>query len=521
VPQTAAEPHSEILSTLERHYGVAFDVWALEGTSVASVDQDSSAPYPDSDELSSLIRDLVQTACSERRPLLRATEGGEQLLAVPLPTEDGAPLAAVASCPHPSDALLEQHAGLILNADNLRREVDRLSDESSALVTQVVQSFEELTFIRDLAQRMALPECTGSATEIGQEILPDLQVAAEAEGVMLLLDGETEGEEPAAPPAHGHLCQSGVCPIDEPQYRRLIARYGELAASRPLVRNAVPDTSCGSDFPGLREFVLVEIRNEGRVYGWLVACNRVDGQSSPSTVYAQEGFTSVEATLLASAASMLAASLHNLDLLRQKDALFTDMVRALVSTLDARDPYTRGHSERVARYSQRLGLEIGLDSAACERLYLAGLLHDIGKIAVPDAQLRKAGPLTDDEHAVFSRHPEAGWHMLRDLRALSHVLAGVRHHHEHYDGTGYPHQLAGDEIPVDGRIVAICDSYDAMTSDRPYRRQMPQERAESILREGSGTQWDPTLIQAFLAAMPDILAIRRRYSPPASLDEKL
>ena len=187
--------------------------------------------------------------------------------------------------------------------------------------------------------------------------------------------------------------------------------------------------------------------------------------------------------------------------------------RALVNAVEAKDEYTRGHSERVALFACRLGQEIGLDDADCERLYLAGLLHDVGKIAVEDKTLNKPDHLTDEEYKVIQQHPDSGWDILHEVTNLQYVLPGVLHHHEKYDGTGYPDQLAGEDIPLDGRILAVCDAYDAMTSDRPYRKGMPQEKAEKILRESSGSYRDPQLIDAFFRVMPSILGLRNSYQP--------
>jgi HD-GYP domain-containing protein (c-di-GMP phosphodiesterase class II) len=224
-------------------------------------------------------------------------------------------------------------------------------------------------------------------------------------------------------------------------------------------------------------------------------------------------FGTHEATLMSSSAAILATHARNVDLFREREELLVSMIRALVSAIEAKDEYTRGHSERVALYGKRLADELGLGEDYCERLYLTGLLHDVGKIGVRDAVLRKPGPLTDGEFEEIKQHPDKGWSILHDLEPLGYVLPGVLHHHENYDGRGYPDALAGEQIPLDGRILAVADAFDAMTSDRPYRTGMPLKQAEAILRDGAGRQWDPEMIDAFLRAMPDILAIKDTYRP--------
>ncbi len=167
--------------------------------------------------------------------------------------------------------------------------------------------------------------------------------------------------------------------------------------------------------------------------------------------------------------------------------------------------------ERVARYAAMLGQHLNHDAEACERLYLTGLLHDIGKIAVPDATLGKPGRLTDDEFKTIMLHPDEGWAILIGLDQLKYVLPGVLYHHERYDGKGYPDGLTGEDIPLDGRILAVADAYDAMTSDRPYRKGMSHERAEALLFNGAGTQWDQDIVDALLAAGVDVTNIREGF----------
>jgi HD-GYP domain-containing protein (c-di-GMP phosphodiesterase class II) len=200
-------------------------------------------------------------------------------------------------------------------------------------------------------------------------------------------------------------------------------------------------------------------------------------------------------------------------LLKQKEELFTDVVRALVNAVEARDPYTCGHSERVAQFGRCLAEAIGETAIGCERVYLTGLLHDVGKIAIPDGVLQKPGSLNKEERAIIETHTEAGWRILHELEALRDVLSGVLYHHETYDGNGYPDGLAGEEIPLDGRILAVCDAFDAMTSDRPYRDGMPVEKAVEILREGAGRYWDPKLIEVFLENIEKIKRIRQKHRP--------
>src|SRR5262249_1668079 len=149
--------------------------------------------------------------------------------------------------------------------------------------------------------------------------------------------------------------------------------------------------------------------------------------------------------------------------------LLVGLTRSLTAALDAKDAYTHGHSERVARIAVELGREMGLEEDELGNVYLAGLLHDIGKIGVNDTVLNKAGPLTPEEEEHVKKHVTIGYAILRDLHQLKDLLPGVLHHHERYDGQGYPHGLAGDAIPLLARLLAVADSFDAMSTTRSYR----------------------------------------------------
>jgi hypothetical protein len=175
------------------------------------------------------------------------------------------------------------------------------------------------------------------------------------------------------------------------------------------------------------------------------------------------------------------------------------IIAGLARAVEAKDPYTHGHAARVTAYAVALAAAAGLPAAVRDLVAGAGPLHDVGKIGVPDAVLAKAGPLTGAEFALLRRHPAEGEAICRPLRALRRLLPGIRHHHERWDGGGYPDGLAGAAIPPEARVLAVADAFDAMTSDRPYRRGMPVARALAILGANAGPQWDPALVPAFRA----------------------
>ncbi len=184
---------------------------------------------------------------------------------------------------------------------------------------------------------------------------------------------------------------------------------------------------------------------------------------------------------------------------------YIQTIRALAEAIDAKDAYTRGHSERVAVYASRLGNQMGLRKELIERIYFAGLLHDVGKIGIPDAIITKPDQLTLEEYREIQRHPEIGAKILEPVEFLSSIVPCVRHHHEWYDGcqSGYPDRLAGDLIPLPSRVILVADTVEAMTSDRPYRKALPIDVVVAELHKYSGSQFDPVVVEAFLKLLED------------------
>jgi len=183
------------------------------------------------------------------------------------------------------------------------------------------------------------------------------------------------------------------------------------------------------------------------------------------------------------------------------------VIFSLAAAVEAKDAYTEKHTHRVAESARHVGMKMGLPERALEALYRGGIIHDIGKIGVPDSILLKPGPLNAEELARMRQHPVIGESIVKPLRSGASLLPIIRHHHEHFDGTGYPDGLAGRAIPHLARIVAVCDAYDALVTDRPYRPAKSMDEAVAVLVDGAGKQWDAEAVDVLVSDMSNITAL--------------
>jgi len=395
-----------------------------------------------------------------------------------------------------------------------QQELARLREESDFFLKQISDDFEELTFLRSMAERLGLGDSTHTIKQLVVASLPELGKSAHAEELYFVLNASNGLKILTS----WHTESVDLLTLETTSVAQLIQQYQGTANNQPVIRNGFDLTEEGQAFAGLRDFIIVPVNKADSLLGWFLAINRLPEDSKenfdfPEWRLNQHEFGTSEASLLSTAAAMTAAHANNLSLFQEREVLLVNVVRTLVSAVEAKDRYTCGHSERVALYAKRLAQQMGYDQEASELLYLTGLLHDVGKIAINDAILNKADQLTDEEFAEIQCHPEEGWKILQELQQLSYVLPGVLHHHERFDGKGYPEGLQGLDIPLDGRVLAVTDAYDAMTSDRAYRTGMPHDKAIGILCDGAGTQWDPEAIDAFLEIAHEITAIREDYQP--------
>ena len=275
-------------------------------------------------------------------------------------------------------------------------------------------------------------------------------------------------------------------------------RENDLSRAIAGLRAKVPPENRGFILNGSADFgsradgrTLVQpIVRAGTIAGFLIVGDKHGGDPQIS---------SYDTQLLEAAAAFTGAFLENAQLYRDHRAMFMGSMKALTAAIDAKDRYTCGHSERVAMLAANLARAAGMDAAHCERVHICGLLHDVGKIGVPEAVLCKPGRLNEAEFALIKLHPEIGHRILRDIPQLHDILPGVLHHHERWDGAGYPHRIKGEDIPLSARLLALADTFDAMSSNRSYRSALPREVVLEEIRKQAGAQFDPALAPLFIA----------------------
>lgn len=396
----------------------------------------------------------------------------------------------IAEHPRCSPGPLRALLGLAFSQSESRSSAAVAYSQIDQLTEQLDLAYEEVALLHSLTRNLQASRPPDELADLCLSRMPEL-IAAQGHIIHL----HAPGEAPAT-------WVSGELPLADRELSELLQDLQTHAATRPIVMNHLSSTPLAKRFPSIDNLVAAQVRDGKRQFGWIASFNMRDDRE----------FGTVEANFLNTLATILGTHVRNKDLLREQNDLLLGFVRSFVSTLDAKDPYTRGHSERVALIARCLGRELGLSNDDLKTIHLSGLLHDIGKIGVDDRILRKNGGLTDEEFEQIKRHPMIGYKILAGLKNLRHVLPGVRSHHENYDGSGYPDGLAGERIPLLARILAVADGYDAMGSDRPYRKGMPIEKIERIFREGAGSQWDPAVLDAYFRCRDDIRSICTAYS---------
>jgi len=353
-------------------------------------------------------------------------------------------------------------------------------DELATLSTNLSNTYEELSLLYSISRSMQVTRGPGALLE---EVCTDLlEVVNTPVAAVLYPHRDAEGENLVVMAGQGELSAEQIDVL-----ARTVLGEAVRQANGVVVYNNFVMRADMVDMPPIWNLVGVPINTDSDEIGMLVAFNKSSDFDTP------------DLKLLSSIAGQAAVFLANSRLYEDLQELLTGVLHALTNTIDAKDPYTCGHSQRVAMIARRIAIEHGLPSERVQRIYLMGLLHDIGKIGVPEAVLRKDGRLTDEEFEEIKRHPAQGARILAGIRQLEDVIPGIVHHHERLNGRGYPDGLAGDEIPFEALIVGLADGFDAMTSDRTYRSALPLDVVVEEIRKNAGTQFHAALVETFLA----------------------
>ncbi len=340
----------------------------------------------------------------------------------------------------------------------------------------LAQSFEEITLLHNVGEILRV---TRPIPALLEYVCDELCETTGAEAAAACLP-DADGGEPL-------VVSAGEPPVAEADLPRLMNDLLDGAGGAETIHNYCQDEPALARLsPALDRVAVVPLPLGDDAAGAVAIFNRPRME-----------FGSPDLKLVRSSANATAVFIENRRLYRDLRTMMLDLVRALVSSVDAKDPYTCGHSERVAVLCRELARQLGLTDEEIEQAYMAGLLHDIGKIGTPEAILCKEGSLLPEERRVIGEHPDVGGRILKDIKQLGAVREAVVHHHERLDGSGYPRGVSGEAVPLLARIVGLADSFDAMTSTRPYRESLPLGEVTAEIDRHTGSQFDPRVAEAF------------------------
>ncbi|MCC6228353.1 MAG: HD-GYP domain-containing protein [Phycisphaerales bacterium] len=359
------------------------------------------------------------------------------------------------------------------------------SDATTVLTSELSASYEQLDAVYDIGR--AIGDLTNPPNFVGATC-KRLRAALSFDFIMARF-----ADDPAVTPGlRGTTIIDGRSPIsDDEENEELAARslgvLSRLTANRDW---SIIDPGIDSPLAPASQTLVQPLIREGRVIGAIIAANKAGPDPAIS---------SYDTQLIHAAGGFVNAFLENSALYLEQKQLFLGTIQAVTASIDAKDHYTRGHSERVSHLSELLARKLGIADRDVEWVRISGLVHDVGKIGVPEAVLTKPGRLTDEEYAAIKRHPEIGHSILRTVVPLGPALPGVLSHHERWDGKGYPHGLSGEGIPLIARIIGLADTFDAMSSNRSYRSALSREKVLAEIVRCAGSQFDPQLAPLFVS----------------------
>ena len=483
----------ELLSSLAEISQLDFQIWdADEGLVFSSGQEGSTEPALKE------LRDFSMRIMNQAAFQSGSQETGEDLFGIPIKNGQAivGSLIALDSNSHGKSPATTGAPPKPSRADEMERFLthvalqveDRLTfkKEMEQMAIELTDNFEQLSFYAKIAGRVKTITFSGTMLE---ELVEELLDTMRTDMAFARLperpeyNAFTSTQENSAEILQQDVFVNSLIdaiPLDEPSLKR--DNYFIVHDSReiPAYRDLAPEPY---------RFLAVKMRHNGNFYGWMGLVSFNLG----------EIFRRSELRLLNSMAEQVAVVITNSDLYRDLERFVINMVKSLVYAIEAKDDYTRGHSERVCRYSLLMAERLGLDEDQRKILQWSSILHDSGKIGIPESILNKPWRLEDEEYQIIKNHPMQGHTILEPLEQLASSLPGMLHHHERYDGAGYPQGLKGKDIPLDARIIAVADTFDAITSDRAYRPAKSPEEALEVIEKVAGTQLDPDLVEVFKA----------------------
>ncbi len=346
-------------------------------------------------------------------------------------------------------------------------------DAVQGFTTELTQSYETISLLYSLGHCMRDLDQPGRFVAVVCDKIQDTIPFTWLVAAFL-------SDERRCGPLSGRRLARGAVRLAESEIDSIVSDLASRAGPYPGELRNAPD--------GDSQVFVQPITRDGGLAGALLAGDKV-GEDPQLSSY--------DTQLLEASAAYIGAFLDNAGLYADHQRMFVGSLRALTASIDAKDRYTCGHSERVAHVAALLARAAGLDERQAERVHICGLVHDVGKIGVPEAVLTKPGRLTPDEFRLIRLHPEIGHRILKDIPLLEDILPGVLHHHERWDGKGYPHGLAGEAIPRIARLIGLADAFDAMSSTRAYRAAAPRAAVLAEIAKCAGTQFDPALARVF------------------------
>lgn len=498
--------YTNLLGSLSKVTGIGFEIWNLNGPIFTS-EQSSRQAHTDNE-----IRRLAAKAINEAAFQHFQDDTAYNFYGVPIIKEAdivGALVACVGDRAHSSgQAAPVVDVGEMENLLNLM--VDQIGEwwasqaEVDDMAERLTQSFEDFNLYSRLTSEIKTLGFTNTMLEdLSRQFLDVMRVDI------------AFAHLPHRPEFDVVVCRDEIAAKVQSLKSFTDSLVAAIPPDDPTLKDGFFIVNDSTATPGYGElhqapfrFLAITLQHEDNFYGWL-------GLASFNM---EEIFRRSERRLVTSMAEQIAVVITNTDLYRDLERFVINMVRSLVFAIEAKDEYTRGHSERVSRFSLEIAQRLGLNENELRVLNWAAVLHDIGKIGIPEIVLNKPGGLDDEEFQIIKSHPEKGYNILLPLDQLKGSLPGVLHHHERQDGKGYPHGLKGDEIPLMASIIAVADTYDALTSNRAYRAGKDPEVALSIIEEVAGTQLHAEIVELFVGIIREDLGPARQGQPQSAGD---